>query len=159
MVIGLIPGKLLSEDVGQLLELVDGKKVLMLGCYCGRALVEVALRAERTWVLEDFRYPGGSEAVMRELGSNVDRNVPEERPVHLLRGDAEGWAVPFGSEDLPQDGVDVIYRDANRRPQIEDLDQRLAMGLLRRRGGLYLWHDEEYRLKWLEVQPVPVEVN
>lgn len=154
-----IPGKLRTEDLPQLVELICGKTVLQLGCWCGRGLVALAPQAAKVWVLESFRYPDGLECVLEELKTNVDRYVPEDRPVNLLRGDAEGWTVPPGSEDLPAEGVEVIYRDADRNVLEHPTDEALAFALLSRCGGVYAWHDEEHRLRWLKVEPVPVEVN
>lgn len=152
-----IPGKLRAEDLPQLAELVEDKNVLQLGCYCGRGLVALSRHAKKVWVLEDFRYPDGVEGIVAELKCNVDRYAPEDSIINLLRGDAESWAVPEGSEQLG--AVDVVYRDANRGRLSEELDQRLALGLLKRYGGVYAWHNEDRELKWLQVQPVPVEAN
>lgn len=155
-----IPGRLQVEDLARLLDLVEGKAVLMLGCYCGRGLVTVARHARRVWVLEDFQsYPDGVEGVVAELKANVDRNVPEEKRIDLLYGTAAGWAVPFGSEQLRKEEVQVVYRDANRPSSHEESDQAFAAGLLREQGGIFAWHSEDGALRWLEVQPVPVEVN
>ena len=156
---GRIPGNLRTEDQAQLAELVLGRNVLQLGCYCGRGLLAIAQHALKVWVLEDFLYPGGMDAVIRELMDNVYRNVPEEKSINLLRGDARGWIVPVGSEDIPLGEIGLVYRDANRAPKHEESDGALAYEIMRRRGGVYAWHDEEHQLKWLKIEPVPVEVN
>ena len=154
-----IPGKLKAEDYSQLIELVEDRTVLQLGCYCGRGLVALAGHARRVWVLDDFKYQDGIEGVVEELKANVNRHAPEDARIDLLYGTPEGWSVPFDSEDLESDKIEVVYRDADRRGQVEDIDQRLAMGLLKRCGGIYAWHDKNHNLKWLRVDPVPVEVN
>ena len=153
-----IPGKLKIEDTPQLIELVEDKCVLCLGCYCGRGLITLAKHARKVWVLEDFKYLSGIEGVVEELKSNVNRLVTEDTEINLLYGTAESWAVPFGSEDLQTEEVDMVYRDANRPEGYRDVDECMTMVILRK-GGVYAWHDEEYNLRWLQVQPVPVEVN
>ena len=117
-------------------------------------------------MLDDFKYQDGIEGVVEELKSNVNRCAPEDAKIHLLYGTPESWAVPFGSEDLQSDEIGVVYRDADRcagtssrSDSDKEQDQRLAYDVLRRRGGVYAWHDGNYDLKWLQVQPVPVEVN
>lgn len=154
-----IPGKLRADDLGELIELVKGKSVLQLGCYCGRALLTVARHARRVWVLDDFRYPDGIEGIVEELKSNVDRYASDESRIDLLYGTADGWTIPPGSEDVQHGEVDVIYRDADRPPGSEDRDQNLALGFFRGRSGVYAWHGQDGRLCWLELEPVPVEVN
>lgn len=154
-----IPGKLKQEDLAQLLELVTDKTVLQLGCYCGRGLIAVARHAKRVWVLDDFQYSGGMEAILEELKSNISRCVPEEARIDLLYGTPDRWGTPSGAEELQPAEVEVIYRDANRPFASEAEDQRLAMGILLSKGGTYAWHDGNYDLRWLVVEPVPVEVN
>ena len=154
----MIPGKLKVEDLDQLGKLVESKCVLMLGCYCGRGLLALARHVRKVWVLDDFKYPGGIEGIVEELKSNVNRSAPEDAEINLLYGSTESWAVPFGSEDLRTEEVDMVYRDANRPEGYRDVDECMAMVLLRK-GGIYAWHDKEHNLKWLQVQPVPVEVN
>lgn len=154
----MIPGRLKAEDAPELAALVAGKGVLQLGCYCGKALVEVAKHASVLWVLDDFRYPGGIAGVGEELMTNVDREVPEHVDVNLLYGTVRGWRVPEGSADLRCEEVEVVYRDADRQGD-EQEDGAFALHVLKGRGGLYVWHAPDGRLKWLTVQPVPVEVN
>lgn len=156
-----IPGKLKAEDVPKLVELVKGKNVLQLGCYCGRGLLSVAKVAWVTWVLEDFRsYAGSVSGVADELCANVDKDVPLDVEINLLYGyPSGGWAVPDGSRDVAPGLVNVVYRDADRQEQLRDADDALALKFLRRYGGTYAWHDEGGSLRWLQVQPVPVEAN
>ena len=154
-----IPGRLNLEDIDQLIELVSGRAVFQLGCYCGRGLVILAQHARRVWVLDDFKYPNQSTGgISEELKSNVDRLAPPESKINLLYGTADGWVVPEGSEDLDQGDIRVVYRDANRPESYREADEKLVVSLLRH-GGVYAWHDEDGDLKWLKVEPVPVEVN
>lgn len=157
--VGKIPGRLKAEDADQLAELVQGKSVLMLGCYCGRGLITVANAAKQTWVLDDFLYPGGVEGVVEELKANVERLADEGSAIHLLHGTVNGWNVPEVSEDLRVGEIELVYRDANRREAERERDERFALALLHDRGGVYAWHDAEGRLRWLQIDPVPVEVN
>lgn len=158
-----IPGKLKEPDLPQLIELVKGKSVLMLGCYCGRALVTVAEHAWATWVLEDFRgYPGSLEGVAEELKANVERHSPSsDAEVNLLLGTPAGWSVPVGGRDVQPGMVDVVYRDADRREELREVDDNLACAFLQKHGGVYAWHDagDDHKLKWLSLDAVPVEVN
>ena len=157
--VGRIPGDLKPDSVDQLVKLALGKRVLQLGCYCGRGLVVVADCAAEVWVLDDFRYLTGISGVVEELKANVDRCVAEDKTINLLYGNAEGWAVPFGSRDLNGTGVEVVYRDANRSEEDRKHDDQLAYNVLRKQGGIYVWHDADHDLKWLQVEPVSVEVN
>jgi len=154
-----IPGKLKAEDLGQLLELVTDKNVLQLGCHCGRGLVAIARHAKEVWVLEDFTYTFGLDGIGQELMANVERYAPPEKEIHLLQGTPLAWVVYDESHDLRRDLIDVVYRDADRKEDTRNLDERLAYGVLRRYGGIYAWHDKERDLKWLRVEPVNVEVN
>lgn len=154
-----IPGKLRTEDIDQLVELVKDKCVFQLGCYCGRGTLVLAQHAAKVWVLEDFKHPEGVEGVIAELISNINRYAPEDKVINLLYGNAESWVVSPGSEDLQYDSVDVVYRDSNRSELERDNDEQLALALLKRYGGVYIWHNENRSLKWLQVQPTPVEVN
>lgn len=154
-----IPGKLREEDLPQLVDLVRGKGVLMLGCYCGRALTVVARHARRVWVLDDFRYFWDTGGIVEELKANVDRCVPEEARIDLLYGTVGSWGVPSGADDLDPSEVEVVYRDADRRGSADGDDGAFALGVLRGRGGVYAWHGDDGGLKWLRVDPVPVEVN
>ena len=156
---GPIPGKLKAEDLNQFLELVRDRTVLQIGCYCGRATVALARHARRTWVLENFNYAEGAEGIVEELKASIERYAPEDSEINLLYGTAEGWAVPVSGKELPQHDIEVVYRDANRVGIDDTADTRLALELLRRRGGVYAWHDPDYNLRWLQVQPLPVEVN
>ena len=153
-----IPGKLKIEDLNQLIDLVQGRCVLQLGCYCGRGTLVLARHARKTWVLEDFNHPHGLEEIVEELKVNVERHAPEDSIINLLYGTAEGWSVPEGGEDLSAEEVEVVYRDADRQQRREEQDQGLAMCLLKN-GGIYAWHDANHDLRWLIVQPVPVEAN
>ena len=154
-----IPGKLKAEDIPQLIELVDGKCVLCLGCYCGRGLITLARHARKVWVLDDFKYPGGIEGVVAELKSNIDRHVPDDKEVNLLHGTPASWGVPPGSEDLCLEEVEVVYRDANRSGTEEEQDMAFALVVLKGRGGVFAWHNTDHDLKWLQINPVPVETN
>lgn len=154
-----IPGKLKAEDFERLIELVRGKTVLALGCYCGRGLLTVAEHAEKVWVLEDFKRLASVDGVVRELMVNIDRYAPEERVMNLLYGNSDRWTVPVGSEQLPEGGVDVVYRDADRSEAEWERDEQLAYVLLRNRGGVYAWHDEDHALCWLQMKPMLVTVN
>ena len=155
----LIPGKLRAEDFKQLGRLVKNRVVFVLGCYCGRGLLTVAEHAERVWVLEDFKRLASVDGVVRELMANIDRHAPEEKVINLLYGNSSHWTVPVGSEQLPEDGVDVVYRDADRSESEWECDEQLAYALLRNRGGVYAWHDGEYKLQWLQIKPMLVTVN
>lgn len=154
-----IPGKLKEADLSQLVELVKGRNVLQIGCYCGRATLALAKHAWATWVLEDFKYPGGVGGIVEELKANVERDAPPDSEINLLYGTSEGWAVPLGAKSLPPNVVEVVYRDANRVGLSDEADNQLALDILRRRGGVYAWHNDNHDLKWLRVDPVPVEVN
>ena len=154
-----IPGSLKAEDSKQLVDLVEGKNVLQLGCYCGRATVVLSRHAAKVWVLEDFFHPEGIVGVTDELKANIDRYAPEESAIYLLHGTADNWTVPEGSEDLQPGTVDVVYRDANRSESTREADDNLALLFLQRTGGVYAWHNDKHELKWLQIQPVPVEVN
>ena len=154
-----IPGSLKAEDSKQLVDLVEGKNVLQLGCYCGRATVVLSRHAVKVWVLEDFFHSEGIVGVTEELKSNIDRYAPPESEIYLLQGTADAWSVPEGSEDLQPGMVDVVYRDANRSEKTRGADDNLALHLLQRTGGVYAWHNDKHELKWLQIQPVPVEVN
>lgn len=154
-----IPGKFKEQDTGQLSLLVSGKNVLMLGCYCGRALVIVAKYAWATWVLTDFHGREGAEGVVGELMANADRYFPEDAEVNLIRDHSPGvWVYPDGARELPEDGVEVVYRDADRRDETRELDDVLAFQHLKQ-GGVYAWHDADGNLKWLEVKAAPQEVK
>lgn len=154
-----IPGKLKTEDLPQLIELVTGKSVLQLGCYCGRGTVVLARHARRTWVLDDFKHPEGLGGITEELKSNVERYFPADAAVNLLHGNGESWTVPADAPDLQPYEIGVVYRDADRREEERARDEMLAFSLLRVFGGVYAWHDDNHDLKWLVVRPVPVEVN
>ena len=155
----LIPGKLRTDDFDQLIELTRGKTVLVLGCYCGRGLLTVAEHAEKVWVLEDFKRLASVDGVVRELMVNIDRHAPEERAMNLLYGNSNHWTVPVGSEQLPEDGIDVVYRDADRSEAEWERDEQLAYALLRGCGGVYAWHDADHTLQWLQMKPMLVTVN
>ena len=154
-----IPGSLKAEDSKQLVDLVEGKNVLQLGCYCGRATVVLSRHAAKVWVLEDFPLLEGIIGVTEELKSNIGRYAPPESEIYLLQGTAGNWFVPEGSEDLQPGTVEVVYRDANRSEDSREADDNLALHLLQRTGGVYAWHNDKHELKWLQIQPVPVEVN
>ena len=154
-----IPGRLHQNDTLQLAELVDGKCVLQLGCYCGRGLLVVANVAVKTWVLDDFVYPGGVEGVVEELKANVNRLADLDDVIYLLYGTVDNWAIPLGSEPLQPERIEVVYRDANRPAKERERDERFALGVLHGRKGIYAWHDEDHNLRWLKIEPVPVEVN
>jgi len=147
-----IPGKLKEEDLDQLIELVKDKAVLMLGCYCGRALVEVAKHARRVWVLDNFKYPGGVEGVVEELKANVDRHVPEDKRIDLLYGTPDSWGVPPGSEDLRKEEVEVVYQDADRDSPLSDA--KFVWEILHRNRGIYAWHTSQGNLLWAVFDPV-----
>lgn len=154
-----IPGSLRTEDAGKLSELVNGKNVLQFGCYCGRALVVLARSAWATWVLEDFLRPEGRDGAVGELRANADRYFPEDAEVNLIYSPTpDTWVFPDGSRDLPEGGVDVVYRDADRWEDMREQDDLLAHELLAR-GGVYVWHDEERKLRWLQIEPTPAEVD
>lgn len=154
-----IPGNLRTDDLQQLHELVDGQTVLQLGCYCGRGLIEVAQRAAKVWVLEDFSYPGGVEGVVEELKANIERYAPSESVINLLQGTAREWSIPLGSEPLVEGEVTIVYRDANRLETEWEADEILVFSIFKSRGVVYAWHDNEHKLRWLRLDPVPVEVN
>lgn len=154
-----IPGSLKDEDLGEFICLIGKKNVLQLGCYCGRATVVLSRHATKVWVLEDFFHPEGIVGVTDELKANIDRYAPEESAIYLLHGTADNWTVPEGSEDLKPGMVNVVYRDANRSERTREADDNLALRLLQRTGGVYAWHNADHDLKWLQIQPVPVEVN
>lgn len=154
-----IPGKLKEADTGQLSAIVNGKNVLMLGCYCGRALVTVAKYSWATWVLSDFHGREGTEGVVGELRANADRYLPPDAEVNLIHDHSPGvWVYPDGSRELPTDGVEVVYRDADRRDETRELDDALAIQHLKS-GGVYAWHDANGDLKWLKIEPAPAEVR
>ena len=151
-----IPGRLMDDDCGRLSAIVSGKNVLMLGCHCGRALVIVAKYAWATWVVDDLLC---SEGVAGELQANADRYLPADAEVNLIH-DRDGlWVFPEGARDLPADGVEVVYRDADRREESRQADDMVAQTFLQQRGGTYAWHDDEHNLRWLEVKATPLEVN
>lgn len=152
-----IPGRLHAKDMKPLADLADGRCVLQLGCYCGRGLLVVSDCADKTWVLDDFIYPGGIEGVVEELKSNVDRYADPDASINLLYGGVESWGTPLGADPLGD--VDVVYRDADRPSQAQELDDSFALSVLHRRGGVYAWHDKDDNLRWLRIDPMPVEVN
>lgn len=154
-----IPGRLKEGDVASLAALANGKNVLQIGCYCGRSLVEVARVAWATWVLHDFHRQEGVEGVTQELKANTERLLDPDADVNLIHDVSPGvWVFPDGSRELPADGVDLVYRDANRREETRELDDILAVQFLKQ-GGVYAWHDANGDLKWLKVEPTPTEVN
>lgn len=149
-----IPGKFKEADTGQLASLVSGRNVLMLGCYCGRALVLVAKYAWATWVVDDYSQ---LEGVSWELMANADRYFPADAEVNLIHDLSPGvWIHPEGSRQLPETGVEVVYRDADRREESRELDDLVAKQFLEQRGGVYAWHDDNGDLKWLNVEPMSV---
>ena len=155
----LIPGGLKAEDVELLTKLANGKNVLQLGCHCGKASVILARCAWATWIVEDFFRPDGLGSIPEELKANADRYFPEDSEVNLIYSPQVGvWVYPEESRELPEEGVDVVYRDADRREELREQDDLLAHGLLPR-GGVYAWHDQEKNLRWLQIEPVSVETN
>lgn len=154
---GKVPGRLKAEDMKQLAEIADGQRVLQLGAYCGRGLIVVADVAAKVWVLDDFIYPGGIEGVVEELKANVEHLADPDSSINLLYGGVESWGTPTGSDPLGD--VDVVYRDADRPGQARELDDSFALSVLHKKGGIYAWHDKDDVLRWLKVEPVPVEVN
>jgi hypothetical protein len=136
---------LTQQDADELIKLAKDRNVVQIGAYCGRATIALAQVAKRLWVLEDFRYPGGTDAVVEELKRNVKEAGVDER-ISFLYGDGLAFK-PFN--DLPHD-VALVYRDANRLSEHEENDQLLALNLLGTDGGVYAWHGEA-GFKWMRV--------